>query len=93
MKNLTQLSSAIPVLAALLAPCAPALEHESSTMLPVATAAAGHGRLAGNIHAQVNAYRQSLGKPGLKRLAGLDRLTQQHSEFMRRNRGGIRQGE
>ena len=61
-------------------------------MLPLATAAAGHGRLAGNIHAQVNAYRQSLGKPGLKRHAGLDRLAQQHSEFMRRNRGKFGKG-
>lgn len=92
MKNLIRLWSAIPVLAALLAPCAPALEHESTTTLPVATAAACHDRLAGNIHAQVNAYRQALGKPGLKRNAGLDRLAQQHSEFMRRNRGKFGKG-
>jgi len=79
-------------MAALLAPCAPALDHGSTTTLPVATAATGHDRLAGNIHAQVNAYRQSLGKPGLKRNAGLDRLAQQHSEFMRRNRGKFGKG-
>ena len=92
MKNLTRLWSAIPAMAALLAPCAPALDHGSTTTLPVATAATGHDRLAGNIHAQVNAYRQSLGKPGLKRNAGLDRLAQQHSEFMRRNRGKFGKG-
>jgi uncharacterized protein YkwD len=36
---------------------------------------------------QVNAYRASKGKPALPRHAGLDRMAQQHSEFMRLNRG------
>ena len=92
MKNLTRLWSAIPALAVLLAPCAPGLDHPSATTLSVATAPAGHGRLAGNIHAQVNSYRQSLGKPALRRHTGLDRLAQQHSEFMRRNRGKFGNG-
>lgn len=91
MKNLTRFWSAIPTLAVLLAPCAPGLDS-ASTALPVATASAGHGRLAGSIHAQVNAYRQSLGKPALQRHAGLDRLAQQHAEFMRRNRGKFGKG-
>ena len=90
MKNLTSLCSAIPVMAVLLAPCAPALDE--ATTIPVATAQAGSNGLAGSIHAQVNAYRQSLGKPALKRHAGLDRLAQQHSEFMRRNRGKFGKG-
>ncbi|MCH1922869.1 CAP domain-containing protein, partial [Shewanella sp. A3A] len=42
---------------------------------------------AGTIHSQVNSYRQSKGREVLQRHAGLDRMAQQHSEFMRRNRG------
>ncbi len=91
MKNLTRLWSAIPALAVLLAPCAPGLD-EKATTLPVSTAPAGHDRLAGSIHAQVNAYRQSLGKPALQRHAGLDRLARQHAEFMRHNRGKFGKG-
>jgi uncharacterized protein YkwD len=91
MKNPTRLWSVIPALAVLLAPCAPGLEP-SATTLPVTTAPAGQGRLAATIHGQVNAYRQSLGKPALQRHAGLDRLAQQHAEFMRRNRGKFGKG-
>jgi len=90
MKKPTQLLCAIPLLVSLLAPCASALDQ--ATALPVATASGSHEQLAGNIHSQVNAYRQSLGKPGLKRNAGLDRLARQHSEFMRRNRGKFGKG-
>jgi uncharacterized protein YkwD len=91
MKNLTRYWSAIPALAVLLAPCARALDS-SIAPLPVATAPAGHHRLAENIHSQVNAYRKSLGKPVLQRHAGLDRLAQLHAEFMRRNRGKFGKG-
>jgi uncharacterized protein YkwD len=91
MKKTTRIWSVIPALAVLLAPCAPGLEHPSTTTIPVATAPAGH-RLAGSILAQVNAYRQSLGKPVLRRHVGLDRLAQQHCEFMRRNRGKFGKG-
>jgi uncharacterized protein YkwD len=91
MKKSIRFWSAIPTLAVLLAPCAPGLEKPSTTTIPVATAPAGH-RLAGSIHAQVNAYRQSVGKPALRRHPGLDRLAQQHSEFMRRNRGKFGKG-
>ena len=92
MKKLTRLWSVIPALAVLLAPCAPALEKASTnTTIPVATAPSGQ-RLAGNIHAQVNAYRQSLGKPALQRHVGLDRLAQQHAEFMHKNRGRFGKG-
>lgn len=92
MKKLTRLWSAIPAVAVLLAPCSPGIERRSTSIaLPVATAPSGQ-RLAGSIHAQVNAYRQSLGKPALQRHAGLDRLAQQHAEFMRRNRGKFGKG-
>ncbi|MEK7952257.1 CAP domain-containing protein [Luteolibacter soli] len=87
MKKHIRLWFALPALGGLLAPCAPGLEYKNNTVLPAATSSAVHGRLAGNIHAQVNAYRQSLGKPALQRHAGLDRLAQQHAEFMLRNRG------
>jgi uncharacterized protein YkwD len=91
MKNPICFSFVIPALAVLLAPCAPGLEP-SATTVPVSTVSAGHDRLAGSIRAQVNAYRQSLGKPALRRHAGLDRLARQHAEFMRRNRGKFGKG-
>jgi len=72
--------------AMLLASCGPKLET-SMVMMSSGPVAKTDGSIAGNIHAQVNSYRQSKGKPALPRHAGLDRMAQQHSEFMRRNRG------
>jgi uncharacterized protein YkwD len=42
---------------------------------------------ASRLHDSINQYRQSIGKPPLRRHAGLDRLAQQHCEFMAKNRG------
>jgi uncharacterized protein YkwD len=70
----------------LLASCGPPLES-ATVLMSSGPVSKSDGSLAGNIHAQVNSYRASKGKPALSRHAGLDRMAQQHSEFMRRNRG------
>ena len=72
--------------AMLLASCGPKLDS-TTVLMSSGPVLKSDGSLAGNIHAQVNAYRESKGKPALPRHAGLDRMAQQHSEFMRRNRG------
>ncbi|RYD66998.1 MAG: CAP domain-containing protein [Verrucomicrobiaceae bacterium] len=72
--------------AMLLASCGPQLET-STVMMSSGPVSKTDGSLAGNIHAQVNTYRASKGKSALPRHEGLDRMAQQHSEFMRRNRG------
>jgi uncharacterized protein YkwD len=43
--------------------------------------------LTSRLCSELNAYRTSQGLPPLPRHAGLDKLAQQHSEFMRQNRG------
>jgi len=39
------------------------------------------------LFAEVNRFRASVGQAGLRRHAGLDRLAQEHSEYLRRHRG------
>lgn len=46
-------------------------------------------RLAAEVHAAVNEYRRGMGKAGFERNAGLDRLAQQHSEYLRAHRGSF----
>jgi uncharacterized protein YkwD len=72
--------------AMLLASCGPQLDS-TTVLMSSGPVTKSDGSLAGNIHSQVNSYRASKGKPALQRHAGLDRMAQQHSEFMRRNRG------
>ncbi len=43
--------------------------------------------LSGRLFQEVNHYRRSRGVQSLPRHAGLDRLAQQHCEFLRKNRG------
>lgn len=70
----------------LLASCGPKLDS-TTVLMSSGPVTKSDGSLAGNIHSQVNAYRQAKGKSALQRHAGLDRMARQHSEFMRRNRG------
>lgn len=77
--------------AMLLASCGSQLETTTTTV-PMSMASAptkSDGSLAGTIHAQVNAYRASKGKSQLIRNAGLDKMAQEHSEFMLRSRGKL----
>jgi uncharacterized protein YkwD len=43
--------------------------------------------LRNELFAEVNNFRASIGRSGLKRHAGLDALAQQHSEYLRSHRG------
>jgi len=79
------------ILAALaLAACA-----SPSTRMPVAatnsnqSAARGDQSISGRLFDAVNDYRVTKGLQPLKRHAGLDKLAQQHCEYLRRNRGSF----
>ncbi len=43
--------------------------------------------LSGQVHQEVNSYRRTKGVSALQRHAGLDRMAQQHCEYLRKNRG------
>lgn len=45
--------------------------------------------LSGKVYAKVNAYRQEHGASVLQRHAGLDKLAQQHCEYLRKHRGSF----
>lgn len=81
-------SMAVAAGVVLVAACSP---PPRPVRVPMSTApspaAASDGSLAGSIHAQVNDYRRTLGKPALPRHAGLDRMARAHAESMRRNHG------
>ncbi len=75
------------------ASCGPQLDLTSVPMSAGnAAAPRGDGSLNGRVHSDVNDHRGALGKSKLPRHAGLDRLAQQHSEFMVRNRDKIKGG-
>lgn len=84
-------AAAVAPVVLLLASCGPRLDMTSVPMSSGPTSK-GDGSLAGTIHSQVNAHRCAIGKTSLPRHAGLDRLAQQHSEFMVRNRDKIQGG-
>ncbi len=59
-----------------------------TTSVPVSsTSASATTSLSGSVHQAVNAYRRSHGAQELRRHPGLDRLAQEHAEFLRKNRG------
>ena len=83
-------SSRLWVMAAgitMLASCGPQLATTSVPRASTAKVSSSDGSLAGTLHAQVNSFRTSIGRPALQRHAGLDRMAQQHAEFLRKNRG------
>jgi uncharacterized protein YkwD len=73
--------------AMLCASCGPQLTKTTVPMSTSVSVAPSDGSLAGTVNAQVNSYRSARGESALPRHPGLDRLAQQHSEFMRQNRG------
>lgn len=70
----------------LLASCGPQL---TTTTVPMSSqpVSKGDGTLEGSIHAQVNSFRSSVGRKEVRRHAGLDKMAQQHSDYMRASRG------
>jgi len=70
-----------------LASCAPEASV-APTKIPVSTSAARNsGSLSNRILQEVNAYRATTGAKPLSRNPGLDRLAQEHCEFLRQHRG------
>jgi uncharacterized protein YkwD len=96
MKINFYLFAAVAPVVLMLASCGPQLDMASVPMSAGnaggAAAPRSDGSLTGQIHSQVNSHRGALGKSALPRHTGLDRLAQQHSEFMVRNRGKIEGG-
>ena len=72
--------------AMLLASCGPKLDS-TKVLTSTGPVSKSDGSIAGQLYSQVNSYRQAKGASALPRHAGLDRMAQQHSEFMRQNRG------
>jgi uncharacterized protein YkwD len=70
--------------AAALASCA---SKPETTRMPVSATFSPDKSLSGRLFQEVNSYRQSRGAAQLQRHSGLDRLAQQHCEYLRRNRG------
>ncbi|MEI8038835.1 MAG: CAP domain-containing protein [Verrucomicrobiota bacterium] len=58
-----------------------------SIQVPVAVSQRSHAALSTQVFDAVNAYRHSVGATELQRHAGLDRLAQQHCEYLRQHRG------
>jgi uncharacterized protein YkwD len=57
------------------------------TKMPVSASIRPDSSLSGQILMEVNAYRRSHGASDLQRHAGLDRLAQQHCEYLRQHKG------
>ena len=74
------------VTTSLLASCA---EQPVSTKVPVSKSPRSDSSLSSQVFEGVNAYRRSQGAKALERHAGLDRLAQQHSEYLRQHRGSF----
>ncbi|GAA5481911.1 CAP domain-containing protein [Haloferula sargassicola] len=71
----------------LLASCASDLD---TTRVPVSAShahSAENSSLKNQLHQSINRYRASIGKDALQPNSGLDRLAQEHCEFMAKNRG------
>jgi uncharacterized protein YkwD len=68
-----------------LASCAP--KPPAPTRMPVSASIRPDAPLSTRLYHEVNAYRSSRGASALQRHAGLDRLAQQHCEYLRQHRG------
>ena len=69
-----------------LASCATKPETKT-TRMPVSATLRPDSSLSGQVFTEVNSYRRSHGALDLERHAGLDRLAQEHSEYLRQHRG------
>lgn len=58
-----------------------------TTRMPVSASLRPDSSLSGQVLQEVNSYRRSHGAADLQRHAGLDRLAQEHCEYLRQNRG------
>ncbi|MFT4176072.1 MAG: CAP domain-containing protein [Luteolibacter sp.] len=75
-------------MSASLVSCSTSAPPTKVTSMPVAsTFGGGSGNLSTQIFNEVNSYRRSKGNSNLARHAGLDRLAQQHCEYLLKRRG------
>jgi uncharacterized protein YkwD len=58
------------------------------TRVPVSASSVRSSDLSGDVFKEVNSYRALHGKSALERHAGLDRLAQQHCDYLAKNCGG-----
>jgi uncharacterized protein YkwD len=72
--------------AAALASCASPPE---STRMPVSASFQPQNSTSSQLFQEVNAYRRSKGADDLQRHHGLDRLAQEHCEYLRKHRGSF----
>jgi len=84
MKTKPCITAVVAVIGSLLASCGPQL---ATTKVPVSAPAHRESSLSSNLFSEVNAYRNSKGANALVRHPGLDRLAQEHCEYLRKNRG------
>lgn len=70
--------------AALLASCATPPE---STRMPVSASFQPDNSTSSRVFTEINSYRRSQGARELQRHPGLDRLAQEHCEYLRKHRG------
>ena len=86
MKTYPYLKVIAVACAGALASCASQPEAQK---IAVSAAIRPDSSLSGQILQEVNTYRRSHGASDLERHAGLDRLAQQHCEYLRKHRGAF----
>ena len=84
MKTNTSLKLIAVACAGALASCA---TQPVTTKVPVSASLRPDSSLSGQVFQEVNAYRRSHGASDLQRHAGLDRLAQEHCEYLRDHHG------
>ncbi|MBC7979804.1 MAG: CAP domain-containing protein [Armatimonadetes bacterium] len=84
MKKLPNIKLLAIALAGVLASCSTSPE---TTRIPVSSTMGPDKSLTSQVFNEVNSYRNAKGAGTLKRHPGLDRLAQQHSEYLLKNRG------
>lgn len=55
--------------------------------VPVSSSFGSQAALSDQVFSEVNSYRRAIGKPALRRHAGLDRLAQQHCDYLAKTGG------
>lgn len=63
--------------------------HANSTSMPVSASSHASSSLADRLFDDVNAYRRSKGASNLVRHAGLDKLAQEHCQYLMQHRGSF----
>lgn len=84
MKTYPYLKVIVIACVAALASCA---TRPETVRVPVSASFKPDSSLTGRVFTEVNSYRRSHGASDVQRHAGLDRLAQEHCEYLRKNRG------